>query len=121
VESKLWGFKILPLQSPVQSLGVSPQWFLLPCVCSAIVDSNPLKPEALLNCFFYKVLWSWCFTTATGKSPGHLPCVYTLLFLQVYPQGIQDPGAALTSCHCHVSPDNSVCLRSIRDLRAIEV
>ena len=42
---------------------VNPQLFLLPCLYSTIMDSNPLK----LSFFFSKLLWSWCFITVAGN------------------------------------------------------
>lgn len=37
------------------------QLCLLPCLCSTILDSNPMKPSKQLNPFFYK---SWYFVRA---------------------------------------------------------
>lgn len=72
------GFKSL-WHSPVCLLLVnqdtSSQLFLTLCLSSAIMDSNPLKPQTQLNAVYYKLPWSWYFTTAietlTDTRPFH--------------------------------------------------
>lgn len=45
----------------------------MPCLCTAIMDSDPLKLGTQLIALFYKLPWSRCFDTAIKKSLKTLP------------------------------------------------
>lgn len=47
---------------------VNTQLFLPSCLCSAIADVNPLKPQAQSSTFFSEVPWPWCSVTATESN-----------------------------------------------------